>query len=267
MALFLLSCASKTPRTEALLENRAGLPKSFQLDHIPFIQQTENHCGPASLAMMLESKQRPADLKVLAAQMITPGKKGSFSTDVISSVRRQGMVPVKITDLKSLLIEITAGQPVMVFQNLGFSWYPNWHYAVALGYDLDGPDIILHSGKNKFQKTDLRLFERSWSMANSWGLLVLVPGTLAATVDDLGHVAGISGLEEMGMLDEAQVSYEAVLMKWPQSLPALIGLGNVLYAKKDFRGSVAQLTKATKFHPLSTIARHNLTTAQAALKK
>lgn len=267
VALLLQSCATKTPRTEALLKNHTGLPQSFQIDSVPFIKQTENHCGPASLAMILQAKQRPVNLNELAGQMITPGKQGTFSTDLISTVRRQGMVPVKITDLKDLLTEISAGHPVLVFQNLGFSWYPNWHYAVALGYDLTGPDIILHSGKEKFLKTDMRIFERSWGLTNSWGLVVLVPGTLAATVDDLGHVAGISGLEELGKLDDAKISYEAVLKKWPQSLPALIGIGNVLYAKKDFQGSVNQLTMATVFHPLSATAWHNLATAQGAAGK
>ena len=267
MALFLQSCATKTPRTDALVKNHAGLPKSFQIDSVPFIKQTENHCSPASLAMILKSKQRPADLNELSSQMITPGKKGTFSTDLITTVIRQGMIPVQITDLKAVLTEISSGNPVLVFQNLGFSWRPTWHYAVALGYDLSGPDMILHSGKHKFYKTDMRLFERSWSMANSWGLLVLVPGTLAATVDDLGHVAGISGLEKLGKLDDAQISYEAVLNKWPQSLPALIGIGNVLYAKKDFQGSVNQLSKATSFHPLSATAWHNLATAQGAAGK
>lgn len=263
-AIFFQSCATKTPRTEAILENHSGLAKSFQIDSVPFIKQTENHCGPASLAMILQSKQRTVNLKELSAQMITPGSKGTFATDLVSAVRRQGLIPIKISDLKSLLTEITYGQPVLVFQNLGLSWYPKWHYAVALGYDLDGPDIIMHSGKDKFVRTDMRLFERSWALTNSWAMIVLVPGTLASTVDDLGHVTGISGLEESGRFEEARISYEAVLNKWPQSLPALIGIGNVLYSMKDFKGSVNQLTKATKAHPLSAIAWHNLATALGA---
>lgn len=267
MTLFLQSCATKTPRTDLLVKDYSGLPQSFQIASVPFIKQKENHCGPASLAMILAAKQRPVNLEELASQMITPGKQGTFSTDLITAVRRQGMVPVKITDLKALLTEISDSQPVLVFQNLGFSWYPNWHYAVALGYDLSGPDIILHSGENKFHRADMRMFERSWALANSWGLIVLVPGTLAATVDDLGHVAGISGLEALGKFEEARISYAAVLNKWPKSLSALIGMGNVLYAKKDFKGSVEHLTKATEFHPLSATARHNLAIALGAQGK
>lgn len=264
MVIFLQSCATKTPITDQLVKDSSGLPTSIQIDSIPFIKQTQNHCGPASLAMILEAKKHPIDLEKLSAQMMTPGKEGTFTTDVISAVRRQGMVPIKIIDLKSLLTEISQGEPVLVFQNLGFSWYPNWHYAVALGFDLTGPDIILHSGEKKFQKMDMRMFERSWSLTNNWGLVVLQPGTLAATADDLEHVSGISGLEVLGKFEEAQLSYETVLKKWPQSLAALIGMGNVLYAKEDFQGSASYLIKATKHHPLSETAWHNLATAQGA---
>jgi hypothetical protein len=258
LALSLQSCATKSPRTDLLLKDYTGLPPTFMIQNVPFIKQTKNHCGPASLAMILQAKDRPINLQQLASQMMTPGKQGTFSTDLISSVRRQGMIPIKITDLKALITEISQGQPVLVFQNLGFDWFPNWHYAVALGYDLTGPDILLHSGKNKFLKTDMRMFERSWGLANSWGLMVLEPGALSATVDDLGHVAGISGLEALGKYNEAKLSYAAVLKKWPKSLPALIGMGNVLYATKDFKGSVDNLTKAAHFHPLSAVVWHNL---------
>jgi hypothetical protein len=264
VALFLQSCATKTPHTDILVEDSTHLPKSFLIGTVPFIKQMQHHCGPASLAMILKANQRPVHFEHLTNQMMTPGKKGTFSTDVITAVRRQGMIPIRVSDLRSLLTEISFGQPIMVFQNLGFSWYPQWHYAVALGYDLSGPDIILHSGKNKFLKTDMRMFERSWALTKSWGLLILNPGTLSNTVDDLGHVAGISGLEAMEKFDEAKISYAAVLSKWPKSLPALIGMGNVLYATKDYKGSAYHLRKATEFHPLSETAWHNLATAQGA---
>lgn len=264
MVIFLQSCATKTSITDQLVKDSSGLPTSIKIDSIPFIKQTQNHCGPASLAMILKAKKYPVDIEKLSAQMMTPGKEGTFTTDVISAVRRQGMIPVKITDLKSVLTEISQGQPVLVFQNLGFSWYPNWHYAVALGFDLTGPDIILHSGEKKFQKMDMRMFERSWSLTNNWALVVLQPGALAATADDLEHVFGISGLEVLEKFEEAQLSYETVLKKWPQSLAALIGMGNVLYAKEDFQGSASYLIKATTYHPLSRTAWHNLATAQGA---
>jgi len=264
VVIFSQSCATQTPITDILVKDSSSLPKSFKIDSVPFIEQADNHCGPASLAMILKSKNIPIDYEQLTNQIMTPEKKGSFSTDIISTVRRQGLVPVRINDLKSLLTEISHRQPVMIFQNLGLSWYPYWHYAVALGYDLSGPDMILHSGKEKFHTTDMRFFERSWTLADSWGLIVLLPGELAITADDLEHVAGISGLEALGKFNEAKLSYAAVLKRWPRSLPALVGMANVLYETKNYKGSTVFLSLATEFHPLSEIAWHNLAAAQGA---
>lgn len=264
MAMLLGACATKTPKTDALVKDHDGLSKKAQIKDVPFINQDINHCGPATLAMVMKSYGYEVGTKALASQMMTPDSKGSFKSDMISTVRRQGMLGVQIEDMKALLSEIEAGNPVIVFQNLGFDIYPNWHYSVALGYDLRGPDIILHSGKYKNKEVDMRFFERSWSKGDYWGLVVLPPGNLSASADDLAHSEGISGLEQVGKLEEAEVSYEAVLEKWPTSLTALIGMGNVLYAKKDFQGSVDYLTKATKAHPTSSVAWHNLANAQGA---
>lgn len=267
MALLLQACATKTPKTEKLLKDHSGLAESSRIKDVPFINQDLNHCGPATLAMVMKANHHDVGAKALAKQMFTPKSKGTFKMDMVSTVRRQGMLGIGVHDLKALLTEIQAGHPVIVFQNLGFDWIPNWHYSVAHGYDLDGPDIYLHSGEDKNKKVDLRFFERSWEMGGYWGLVVLLPGSLAASADDLAHVEGISGLEQVGKLDDAEVSYESVLKKWPKSLSALIGMGNVLYSKKDYLGSVEYLTKATQYHPTSAVAWHNLANAQGAAGK
>jgi uncharacterized protein YvpB len=267
VAMLFQACATKTPKTEELLKHHSGLHESYHIKKVPFINQEINNCGPATLAMMMKFHQQEVGAKTLASQMITPKSNGTFNMDMISAVRRQGMLGVEISEMKDLMTEIQAGHPVIVFQNLGFDWIPNWHYALAIGYDLDGPDIFLHSGEDKNKKVDLRLFERSWGKGGNWGLVVLPPGSLAASADDLAHAEAISGLELAGKLDDAEVSYETVLNKWPKSLPNLIGMGNVLYAKKDFLGSVDYLTKATQFHPTSSVAWHNLANAQGAAGK
>ncbi len=265
VALFFQSCATKTPATDGLVKSWGKLPRKSSIESVPFIQQEINHCAPASLAMVMKSSGRKVDLDELTSQMYTPGSKGTFSTDLVSTIRRQGMLGVPVKDLRSILTEISAGNPVLVFQNLGFSWYPQWHYAVAVGYDLHGPDLILHSGETKKLKEDMRVFERSWSLANYWAMVVLNPGALAASADDLAHVSAASGLEQVGKLEEAHKTYSAVLTKWPQSLPALIGISNVLYNKKDLKQSSRYLTDAVKFHPLSAMAWHNLATVQGEM--
>jgi len=45
---------------------------------------------------------------------------------------------------EDVLRELSAGNPVIVLQDLGFGG--GWHYAVAVGYDYSYGDLILRSG-------------------------------------------------------------------------------------------------------------------------
>jgi tetratricopeptide (TPR) repeat protein len=267
VVILIQSCATKISQTDALLKEHHGIAQSAKIMTVPFIKQSKNHCAPASLLMIFESLGKKTDLRLLSSQMITPGANGTYSTDLISSIRRQGMLGVEVNNLENLLVEINAGNPVLVFQNLGFSFYPRWHYAVALGYELKGPDVILHSGTDKYLKTDMRLFERTWELAGNWGLVVIAPGKLSATGTELAHASSASGLERIGKLAEAQISYESILAKWPKSLPAMMGLGNIKYAEKNFKQSMSYLKQATQYHPESSMAWHNLAIAQGVARK
>jgi tetratricopeptide (TPR) repeat protein len=62
-------------------------------------------------------------------------------------------------------------------------------------------------------------------------------------------------------LQRAEKSYERILKKWPSSLGAAIGKANIAYSKKAYSEAVQYLQQATKFHPDSAIAWHNLTLA------
>lgn len=193
--------------------------------------------------------------------MFTEKMQGTFQGDMLSTVRRQGLLAIKINNLEMLLKEISADHPVVVFQNLGFSWLPKWHFSVVTGHDINGPDILLHTGGEKFKRIDMRLFERSWGLGGNWGLLVLRPDQLSATASEWVHVDAAARLEDIGKKNEAKLAYQTILERWPQSLGALIGLGNVMYSNRQFSKAVAYLKTAVHYHPKSTIAWHNLKTA------
>ncbi|MBA2403988.1 MAG: PA2778 family cysteine peptidase, partial [Bdellovibrionales bacterium] len=265
VALLLGGCATATRQTDALMKNRAALPETSKLKELPLIKQARNHCGPATMAMMLNHAGKNVSLVELNQQMFTEKAEGTFQSDMLSTARYQGMLAIPINDMTSLLTEVSAGNPVVVFQNLGMSWWPKWHYAVVTGHDFRGPDILLHSGNDKYQKTDMRFFERTWILGERWGLLVLNPNQLSVTANERTHVAAAAMLEGIGKLDEAQTSYQTILLRWPQSLAALIGLGNVTYARKKFQSSIDYLKKAVTFYPESAIAWHNLATVQGEI--
>lgn len=258
-------CAAKTVQVDRLLHTPLSISEQQEIAGVPFIEQSAGHCGPATLAMTMAWAGQPTDINLLVSQVYTPGMQGSLQTDMLSASRRNGMMAIPIQGFSSLLSEVAAGNPVIVFENLAVSWLPQWHYAVVFGYDLRQETVLMHSGPEAFKRWDLRKFERSWQLGDYWGLLVLPPGKLSATANELDHLKAASALEQVGQSQAAGTSYQAILTRWPQSLGALIGWANVSYATKDYAKSVESLLLATKYHPESAAAWNNLSVAQLAL--
>ncbi len=245
----------------------ADLPRAAKVAGVPFIEQATKQCGPATLAMATAWAGYPIPVAELTKEVYTPGAGGSFQSDMASAARRNGLLALPLHGLPSLMSEIAAGHPVVIFENLAFTWYPMYHYALVYGYDLGEQSIIMHSGPVKEKHWDLRKFERSWMLEDYWGLIVLPPGVLAASADDLAHATAASALEQVGRLAEAKKIFESILVKWPTSLPALIGLANQAYANDESEMAVRYLETATKAHPAASAAWHNLAIAQESLHR
>lgn len=193
--------------------------------------------------------------------VFTPNKEGSFQSDMVSAVRREKLLPLRIKDFGSLLMELDSGNPVLILQNLGLNWIPRWHYAVVIGYDLNKSQMILHSGTKAYSRMSVFTFQKTWDRSDNWGLLIVKPGTVPKSVSELDLVSEIAHLEEQKFYEEARVGYESVLVKFPKSLGALLGLGNVYFARKNFTLSASYLKHATIHHPDSAEAWHNLAIA------
>ncbi len=266
VAILTSSCATRTFQTDRIVHSKLGIPRAHRINDVSFIKQKENHCGPASLAMMLSHHKKMIPVQELASQMYTPLKQGTFQTDLISATRRQGMMALPVNSMENLLKELAAGNPVLVFQNLGMKKIPKWHYAVATGYDLKTPDLILHTGPYKNYKTDMRLFEYTWALGDFWGLVVLPPGQLSKTASELDHMQAAVGLEQLEKFDEVEKAYLSILERWPDSLSALIGMGNIRYSQARYSEAVIYLTAATIKHPASSTAWHNLALAQGSAR-
>ena len=262
-------CATKAIQTEKILTDRSHLPMASTIENVTFIDQSVGYCGPATLTMAMQHSAHPVKIEDIAKQVYTPGFNGSLQSDMISTSRRQGLTAIPIQNLSSLLKEVSAGNPVIVFQNLALSWMPQWHYALVLGYDLQKKEIIMHSGHEAYTKIDMAEFELSWKLGDYWGLVVLPAGKLSISGDELSHAAAAVGLEQANKLNEAEISYRAILKKWPTSLVALIGLSNITFKKGYYKETISLLKLAAKSHPESEAAKHNLAVAlsQVKLKK
>ncbi len=264
--LALAGCATTAPQTKALLMSPPNIAETTEIKNVPFIEQEAGQCGPATLTMAMQWAGRNLTVDQIVPKVMTPEKKGSLQEDMISASRREGMMAIHITGMDALLREIAAGHPVIIFENLGLSWYPRWHYAIIFGYDLKKEELIMHSGRDAFDRIDMRIFERSWKLSDYWALVVLNPNEISYVANEIENMRAAAGLEQVGKTEEAQKAYQKILERWPTSLSALIGLSNLAYVKKDFKSAVQYLSTAKTFHPESSVVAHNLKIAKSAYK-
>lgn len=258
-ALLLATLAAcSTPQTARLLEDPGGLPLRAELTEVPFFPQEKYYCGPAAFATVLAWSGLPATQESAAAQVYTPGREGTLRSDVVSAARRNGRLAVPVERLEDLLSEIAAGHPVMVFQNLSLDWAPLWHFAVAVGYDLETREIILRSGLQQRRVTALETFERTWKRGDYWALAVLPPDRLPVSAGEIAVLRAAAGLERAGRLPEAATAYGVIEGRWPESFGALMGLGNVRYAESDLAAAEQAFRRAISSRPSAAAPWNNL---------
>jgi len=257
IALGLSACARPDPPRIPI--DARGLAPSVSLTSVPFHPQTERRdCGPAALAMMLGWTGINTNPTALAPAVYTPGREGTLQSDIIQATRRSGRLPVPVRSFDDLLAELDAGNPVLVLQNLGIDQWPLWHYAVAMGYDLESATLFLHSGREQRFATSFSDFEKSWQSSEQWGLTVTTPEMLPATLDQADGLKAANGLEQAGRHAAASKTYSSLLDRWPDSLPALMGFGNARYAQGDVETAQRTFRHAVALHPEAAEAWNNL---------
>jgi len=246
--LLLGGCA--TPQV-AMLDARwpTELPAQVELADIPFFPQEDYECGPAALAMVAHAAGVDVTPDALVDQVYLPGRKGSLQPEMLAATRRQGLLayPLK-PKVEDILREVAAGHPVLVFQNLAFSIYPVWHYAVVMGFDRERHVLLLHSGRTARMEISMFAFERTWARGQYWAMLALKPGQLPATAEPQAYTAAAATLERTDARG-AQQSFAAALQRWPDDRAALLGAGNTAYALGQRDAAAKAYRQAVLKHP------------------
>ena len=255
-SILLLSCTGLNK--SVMLEKAGNVPPRVEIKAIQFYPQKAYQCGPAALAMVLNWSGLTISPEELTVEVFTPERKGSLQSAMVSAVRRNGRIAYVFTGLSDLFTEVAAGHPVVVLQNLGLPWYPVWHYAVVIGYDLPEQIIILRSGNIRRKLMPFRIFEKTWARSDYWGLLILQSNQLPATVKEDLFLKALLGLEKARQYHVAIDGYHTALTQWPKNLTALIGIGNCYYALRELENAEKVLKKAIRYHPKSGPAFNNL---------
>lgn len=242
----------------------SDLPRRVELVDTPFHAQTLHHCGPASLAMLLNASNISVSPEQLAEVTYLPGREGSLGLELLATPRQYELMGYRVTpSLEALLAEVASGRPALVLQNLGLSWLPRWHYAVVIGFDLDKRAIILRSGSAKRQIMPMRTFERTWRRGERWAMLVLKPGDMPAMAREVDYLNAILGLEKAGATQEVAEAYQAALEQWPNSVSTWMGWGNVQYASGDLASAADAFRQAIAINDTFAPAYNNLAQVMA----
>ncbi len=256
----LSGCASLiAPQSTSLRDQRpADLPPRAELKAVPFFPQTEYHCGPAALATVLANakvKVKPDDL---AAQVYVPERRGSFQVEMLAAARRHGMISYQLAPRhEDMLREIAAGTPVIVLQNFGIGPIENWHYAVAVGYDLDEDNLVLRSGEKERQVLKSGLNEFVWRKADYWAMVVVPPNRIPATAQEEPWLSAIAAFERVNPR-AARTAYTTFLKRWPDNVNASVGLANTYHSAGELKEAERVLRAALARRPDSVVVLNNL---------
>jgi tetratricopeptide (TPR) repeat protein len=149
----------------------------------------------------------------------------------------------------------------VVLLNLGLGWAPSWHYAVAVGYDLDARIMLLRSGPMRRQEMPLDTFEHTWARSERWAFVVLAPGRLPAAAGEAAVTQGLIAFARVAPPAAARRSYEAAVRRWPGNLALLTGLGNAAVGSGDLPAALAAFEAGVRAHPDVSAAHNNLAAA------
>jgi len=261
-------CAQLVPQTVALRTGwPEGVARSAELPGVPFFPQDEYQCGPAALATVLAYSGIAVTPEPLVAEVYLPQRRGSLQAEMLAAARRHGRISYALTPrYGDLLREVAAGNPVVVLQEIGYlPLLPQWHYAVVNGFDYPSGTIWLRSGTQPRQAMPFTAFERTWMKSGYWAMVVAPPDRIPATATEEAWLKAVLAFAREERAEPLTRAYAAALQRWPDSLPAAVGLANQHHARGAIAESVTVLREARRRHPQSVVVVNNLAQALSDL--
>jgi len=261
-ALLVAACA---PYPAQEVNPSLPVERILELVETPFFPQDRYQCGPASLAMVLNAAGAGVSPEQLEPLVYLPGNKGSLQAEILAAASYYGYLAVAVPPaLDSLLLELSAGRPVLVLQNLGVAALPAWHYAVVIGYNLDQRTFFLRSGRDKRKVYSFRRFLKTWSRAGYWAMVAVVPGEVPVSANDVDYLKAASVLERQHNPAAAMQAYSAGTRRWPDQPLLWAAAGNAAYTLERFTDAEMAYREALALQPGAAPIMNNLALALAA---
>lgn len=252
--LLLQACAGTAPAI-----NTQSLASTADLADTPFYPQQAYQCGPAALATVVDHAGVEVSPETLRPFVYLPGREGSLQAEMLATPARYGLLGVQIKPSMQALLElVSAGYPVLVLQNLAFETRPVWHYAVAIGYDLEKQRITLRSGVEPRVIYSLRGFDRTWKRTGRWAMVVVKPGEIPPVLAPMDYLQAASALERLKHFQLARQSYLAAAERWPENALAWAGAGNSAFALGEPAAAESAYRRALALDAGNVLLMNNL---------
>jgi ABC-type bacteriocin/lantibiotic exporter with double-glycine peptidase domain len=152
---------------------------------VPFIKQTREGCGSASMAMIIEywrdrlptASIQPADVRQIQQRLHTPEARGIYGADMEAFLREAGFHAFRIKGTKDDLLEhLSRGRPLIVC--LQPSRGAPLHYVVVTGYEKEADAFIVNDpARGKFLQEDASRFLKAWKPTGNWTMIAVPKGS------------------------------------------------------------------------------------------
>ena len=149
--------------------------------NVPFVKQTEDGCGSASLAMVMQywlgqqgrAPTPAADAAVIQRALLSPTAHGIYASAMARYLKQNGFQAFTVTgDMDTLRHHLEKGRPLIVaLQPVAAA---PLHYVVVVGTEPERKLVLVNDpAQRKLLKQDAAVFMEQWKAASNWMLLAV----------------------------------------------------------------------------------------------
>jgi len=149
---------------------------------VPFVKQTEEGCGSAALAMLLQYWSAHgthlaagrSDANAIQKELYSRKAHGIFASDMERYLRESGFREFAVRgEWSELRPHLEQGRPLIVSLQPGSPKAP-LHYVVVTGIDWQRDAVFVHDpARGKLLRIERPQFEKEWLAAGNWMLLAV----------------------------------------------------------------------------------------------
>ncbi len=231
-------CLSVPPQTARLLANPPKIPQKHIIPNVPFYSQQDYFCGPTTLSEVVNFYGASKTPEQIAPNLFIPELQGSLQVEMVASARQHELLAyAEQGNLEQLFSLVSENIPVIVLQNVATSWYPMWHYALVIGYDLEKQEVVVHSGTTKNRVAELAVFERTWQRGQYWLLAATPANKISQHFKPFVYASAAQDSISVGQTSTGIEALKKATVQWPDYWLSYFLLGNH-YLKSERNRSI-----------------------------